>query len=161
MGIRIGRGKHSERCSVESGSLLPLMIFIFFISLLAFMTGVNLYSAKVSKFRLESWGEDFVASLFSEISYERYFFDPYINIESRNRIFIPVDCGLVLQNVGAASRNFPRKISIEKVKCDQGQLKLVLAQPISFPFLGEAFFGIEPKVVVHISGGLQRVRAAR
>ena len=161
MGIRICKGKDFDRYSIESGSLLPLMILIFLISLLAYMTGVNLYSAKVSKFRLENWGEDFVASLFSEISYDRYFFDSFRNIDSRNRIFIPVDCGLVLQNIGVASRNFPRKISIEKAECDQGQLKLVLAERIDFPFFARALSGIEPKVVVHVRGGLQRVRAAR
>ena len=161
MGIKIGRGKDFDRCSIENGSLLPLMIVIFLISLLAYMTGVNLYSAKVSKFRLESWGEDFVASLFSEISYERYFFDAYQHTESKNRIFVPVDCGLVLQNMGVASRNFPRTISIEQAECDQGQLKLVLAERIVVPFFAEALSGIEPKVVVHVRGGLQRVRAAR
>lgn len=109
------------------------------------MTGVNLYSAKVSKFRLESWGEDLVANLFSEVSYERYFFDPYQNIDSRNRVFIPVDCGLVLQNIGVASRNFTRKISIEKAECDQGQLKLVLAERIAFPFLRRLSLGLSPK----------------
>lgn len=161
MGIRICKGKDFDRYSIESGSLLPLMILIFLISLLAYMTGVNLYSAKISKFRLESWGEDLVANLFSEVSYERYFFDPHQNIDPRNRIFIPVDCGLVLQNIGVASRNFPRNISIDKAECDQGQLKLVLAERIAFPFFAEALSGIEPKVVVHVRGGLQRVRAAR
>ena len=159
MGIGLGGGTDFDRCSIESGSLLPLMILICLISLLAYMTGVNLYSAQVSKFRLESWGEDLVANLFSEVSYKRYFFDSYQNIDSRNRIFIPVDCGLVLQNIGVASQNFPRNISIEKAECDQGQLKLVLAERIVFPFFAQAHFGIEPKVVVHVSGGLQRVRA--
>lgn len=161
MGIGICKGKDFDSCSIESGSLLPLMILIFLISLLAYMSGVNLYSAKVSKFRLESWGEDLVASLFNEVSYERYFFDPYQNIDSRNRIFIPVDCVLVLQNIGVASRNFPRNISIEKAECDQGQLTLVLAERIAFPFFAEALSGIEPKVVVHVRGGLQRVGATR
>lgn len=160
MGMMFWQEKETHTSSVESGSLLPLMILIFLISLFAYTIGVDIYAAKVTKFKLESWSEDLVASLFSEVSPERYFFDHYSNTDQRNRNFVPVDCDLLRQNLESASRSFPHDISIENVECHQGQLKLVLTEQLTFPFFAKSLVGIAPKVVVHVSGGLQRVRTS-
>lgn len=147
-----------SRAHQESGSLLPLMIIIFLIALFSYMVASNVFTASMAKLRLERWGEDLVASLYREISYEKYFFDNNINPSFGDRVFIPVECDSLLKNLSKSVGDFPNGIALEKFECQNGQLKVTISNRIEFPFYPASLSNVDAKVVVHVGGGLQRVR---
>ena len=161
MGLSYSAKLSRYQSDQENGSLLPLMLMIFLVACLAYIVALNVFTASATKLRLERWGEDLISNLYREISYEKYFFDENSSSGSIDRVFVPVDCNSLVRNLRNSSNEFPRGVLVERFDCQYGVLKITLSEEINFPFLPESISNIHPKVVVHIGGGLQRVRGNR
>ena len=141
----------------DSGSLLPLMIFVFFLALAIYGISVNLFALQNSKLSLERWGEEMLSDIYQNISYAEYYFSDSVGPTSEGRKYIPVDCDGLLNELNEVSRDFPREITLNSINCELGQIQLSLSKNIKLPFAPAALSNFKPSVQVHIKGGLQQV----
>ena len=141
----------------DSGSLLPLMIFIFFLSLTIYGISVNLFALENSKLSLERWGEEMLSDIYQNISYADYYFNDSVEPTSEGRKYIPVDCDGLLNELYEVSLQFPIEITLNSISCELGQIQLSLSENIKLPFAPAALANFKPSVQVHIKGGLQQV----
>ncbi len=111
--------------------------------------------------KLEQWGEEFISSLFQEISYQDYFFDSDELLKDDARSFVNVGCtNLLLQIQKKLNQVHPNKRFIA-TKCDAGRISLVIEEKIRLPFTPQGLSNFEPRVTAHVEAGLQRVRKDR
>ena len=141
----------------DSGSLLPLMIFIFFLTLTIYGISVNLFALQNSKLSLERWGEEMLSDIYQNISYADYYFNDSVEPTSEGRKYIPVDCDGLLNELYEVSLQFPIEITLNSISCELGQIQLSLSENIKLPFAPAALANFKPSVQVHIKGGLQQV----
>ena len=141
----------------DSGSLLPLMIFIFFLTLTIYGISVNLFALQNSKLSLERWGEEMLSDIYQNISYADYYFNDSVEPTYEGRKYIPVDCDGLLNELYEVSLQFPIEITLNSISCELGQIQLSLSENIKLPFAPAALANFKPSVQVHIKGGLQQV----
>jgi len=143
--------------SVDSGSLLPFMLFIFMLALTIYGFSVNLFALQNSKISLERWGEEMLSDIYQNIAYADYYFKEVTNPVNNSRKFIPVDCLDLHTAFTRAGLEFPEVIDVVSFSCNSGIVELAISKRVKLPFLPPALSNFEPKVQVYIKGGLQQV----
>lgn len=145
----------------ENGSTLPLLIGLVFFALSTYIVAVNIYFLGASKIKLEQWGEEFISSLFQEISYQEYFFDADEPIRDDVRSFVYVGCtDLLLQIQRKLNEVDPNRRFIS-ARCAAGRISIVIEERVKLPFAPQGLSNFEPRVTAYVEAGLQRVRKDR
>jgi hypothetical protein len=178
----IGRfsGKDNERPKGDRGSILPLGIGLFLISIAIYMLSADIYSMRSAKLRLERIGETLLTNAYQNLAYDQYFLESGTLIQEDNRSFLPFDCAELIQEmenllakingnsdtgsistqkVDSSNTRLDSRIRAVSLNCSSSKLRLVLADQVKLPFTPPVFADFKPIVMATISGGLQRVRS--
>lgn len=143
----------------ESGSTLPMMIGLFMMALSVYMVCINIYTLNTAKLRLERIGEDFIASLYQEVSYDQYFRDESISSMEVHQRPIPVSCQQLLSGISRDSPSLAKAIKILAFRCESGRLNLAISERVNLPFIPQFLANFEPIVIAHVGAELRRIKA--
>ena len=143
----------------ESGSTLPLMMGLFMMALSIYMVCINIYTLNTAKLRLERVGEDFIASLYQEVSYDHYFRDESISSMEVHQRPIPVSCQQLMSNILRDSPRVAKTIKILAFRCESGRLNLSISERVNLPFIPQFLTDFEPIVIAHVGAELRRIKA--